>query len=1221
MMAEPLKILIVEDLASDVELLKVEIARSGISFESRVVEIRKDFVDALLRFNPDIILSDYSLPRFDGLKALELRNKLSPFIPFILVTGSLNEETAVLCMKGGASDYLIKDNLTRIGYAIKTAVKSAQLALEKKKAEETLLEAEARYRSFFEKDISGDYLSTPEGILLDCNPAFARMMGYGSPSEVLAIHPANLYPVAADRDNFLETLRLNKALENHELNMKKKDGTIITCLENVVGIFDDHARLIRFQGYMVDITERKESEVKLKNSEEKFRIIFNKSPIGIELYDRNGIQLMANAASFQMFGIPDESSAGFNLFDGTSLTEPLKKKLRKGESIVYQASFDFDKVRTLNQYHTTRPGKAEMEYIITPLKSENKTSIHGYLLQVQEITSRKRAEKIQQVLFNIANAIATTSELKDLDDTIRNELGTLLDTSNFYIAYYDETTGILSTPNARDEKDCFESWPAEKSLTGAVIRDNKPILVTKDEIMDLHKRGEINLIGTTAQCWLGVPLYTEGKIMGVLAVQSYEDQDAYHQQDVDMLEFVSAQISLSLQRKKSEEALRESENKYRKIFENIQDIFYQVDTEGKIVEISPSIFRYSGYTQEELIGKPVTEVYYNPEDRNTLLKELHEKGELMDYDVRLRKKNGQITWASLNVHLIFDAAGNPTGVEGSMRNVTERKKGEEIRQVLYNISRATLLPIDVEGLIEIIRQELGKLIDTKNFFVAFYDEETKLLHAPYWKDAFDQISYWPAEKSVTGIIIRDNKSLLLKKQDILDLKSTHEIGEVEVHSECWLGVPLREGGKVIGAFVVQSYTDPEAYTLKDLEMLEFVSHQISISIQRKKAELELNSALEKAQESDRLKSVFLANMSHEIRTPMNAILGFSDLLGQADSTPEETRRFTEIIRNSGSRLMHLIDDIIDLSKLEANQIRITKSICQVNQLMQNTLTSFSNHEFLKRNKGLEMKLNLSGIKVPTETITDGIRLGQMLDNMISNALKYTTEGTIELGVEQIEQNGSPWLRFFVSDTGKGIPPDKLPIIFERFRQVEEHEYHEGAGLGLSISKALIELLGGELKVESEVGKGTLFSFTIPYEAPQAPVLSAPSHQENIPFPLKGKKILIVDDDPDSVYYLSVLLHETGAVLTIARDGALLMDMLQKEVPDLILLDINMPGKTGYECLEEIRVNGYSVKIIAQTAYAMAEEKLRCMELGCQAYLAKPFTKKELLESIKNVLLS
>jgi PAS domain S-box-containing protein len=383
---------------------------------------------------------------------------------------------------------------------------------------------------------------------------------------------------------------------------------------------------------------------------------------------------------------------------------------------------------------------------------------------------------------------------------------------------------------------------------------------------------------------------------------------------------------------------------------------------------------------------------------------------------------------------------------------------------------------------------------------------------------------------------------------------------------------------------------------------------------RKRTEQELYVAMEKAQESDRLKSAFLANMSHEIRTPMNSILGFSELLGQPEATAGDLERFSSIVRNAGNRLMHIIDDIIDLSKLEAKQISVTPSPCNICSLMNTTVESFRSMEILTGKPELELtfKMPPGGAIPPVET--DPVRLQQVLDNLITNAIKYTDSGLIETGVTLKETGEIRYLEFYVKDTGKGIAKDKLEIVFERFRQIEENEYHEGAGLGLSIAKGLVELLGGSIWVASELGAGTTFSFSIPFipALPQKTIMQTSSGKK---IDLSGMKILIAEDDDDSYYFLYHLLKNTGARLSRAEDGEVLMKMIPGNIPDLLLLDINMPAKTGYKCLSEIREKKYTFKIIAQTAYAMADEKRRCLEAGCDGYLAKPFTKNGLLESI------
>jgi len=891
-MREKLRILVVEDLVSDVDILKHELKKNGIQFTDQVVETEEAYILSLKSFFPEIILSDYTLPRFDGMMALKIRNELSPSIPFILVTGSTNEEIAVECMKAGADDYLIKDNLTRLSHAIHAALEKKAVIRVKEEAEKALRASEERLQSIFRVAPTGIGV-VKDRIFLEVNERVCEMTGY-TREELIGKSARLIYPSLEEFD-FVGREKYRQIAEKNtgtiETRWLRKDGGIIhillastpilpedlslgitftalditerkrveeqlrisdkifnyafdmLCLAGFDGYFKtlnpswsrvlgwsteellakpwiefvhpedrvtttnarsmliDGRDVVQFMnrykckdgsfkwlswnsfpspeeklifGVARDITESKVIEDELKESEELFRSFFEKSPIGIEIYDYRGIQLAANQASNEMFGIADESSSGFNLFEGTSLNEDLKKKLRQGETIGYSAFFDFDKVKELNQYKTTRSGKAQMEYIITPLKSADKESIHGYLLIVQDITDRKQAEK------------------------------------------------------------------------------------------------------------------------------------------------------------------------------------------------------------------------------------------------------------------------------------------------------------------------------------------------------------------------------------------------------------------------------------------------------------ELYVAMEKAQESDRLKSAFLSNMSHEIRTPMNAILGFSELLGQPDSLPEEQERFTGIIRNAGKRLMHIIDDIIDISKLEAKQIKITRSACNVSQLLNSTLVSFRNMEILTRKPALRLVLDLPDTSAIAEVETDPVRLQQVLDNLITNAIKYSTEGDIEAGVRRVVQNGSNHLEFFVKDCGKGIPPDKLSIIFERFRQVEENEYHEGAGLGLSISRALVELLGGELKVQSEVGKGTTFTFTIP----DVPVLNEKKLPIVTPadksFDLSGKTILVAEDDDDSYFFISLLMSETNATVLRAENGVILMEMVREKVPDLLLLDINMPGKTGYECMREIREKGYRVKVIAQTAYAMADEKRRCMEAGCDGYLAKPFTKKGLFDSIDAV---
>ena len=411
---------------------------------------------------------------------------------------------------------------------------------------------------------------------------------------------------------------------------------------------------------------------------------------------------------------------------------------------------------------------------------------------------------------------------------------------------------------------------------------------------------------------------------------------------------------------------------------------------------------------------------------------------------------------------------------GTETDVTEKKKADQVQQVLYAISRAALLSSDLNELIRIISQEIGKLLDSTNFYIAFYDEKTDMLSTIYERDEKDVLETWSAENSITGYVIKQQKSVLIKDIEVNDFYAATGMEQFGTPSKVWLGVPLLMNKKAIGAIVVQSYDNQDAYNEKDKQILEFISHQISISIERKKTEQELNEALIRAKESDRLKSAFLANMSHEIRTPLNSIIGFSDLLLNPDFGLTKHTEFAEMINNSGNSLLLIINDIMDISKIEAGLVQLKKKVFSVQNLIAEIQNEYS---FRAHNKHIELRLDPLN---PIEEIlieSDENKLRQILINLVGNAIKFTEEGYIEIGLQTIER----MVQLHVRDTGIGISEEYHDKIFDRFRQVESFDTRKygGNGLGLAISKSLAEMLGGEIRIESTEGKGSTFYLTIP----------------------------------------------------------------------------------------------------------------------------------------------
>jgi len=377
----------------------------------------------------------------------------------------------------------------------------------------------------------------------------------------------------------------------------------------------------------------------------------------------------------------------------------------------------------------------------------------------------------------------------------------------------------------------------------------------------------------------------------------------------------------------------------------------------------------------------------------------------------------------------------------------------------------------------------------------------------------------------------------------------------------------------------------------------------------KKFEQDLILEKEHAEESDRLKSAFLANMSHEIRTPMNGILGFTELLEKPDLTGEQQQKYIRIIQKSGARMLNIINDIVDISKIESGQMVLLISETDVNELI-DSIYSFFKPEVEQKGMQFSFDCSLSGKNAIIKT--DQEKLYAILTNLVKNAIKYTEKGSIEIGYRSKPSE----LEFYVKDTGVGISDNQKEVIFKRFRQVSEKlsRNKEGAGLGLSISKAYVEMLGGKIWVESEHGKGSTFCFTIPAELKS----KSDKFERFSKLPPKDKKLienlklLIVEDDEISNLFITALVQNNRHKVIYAKNGIEAVEACKNNPDiDLILMDIRMPEMDGFEATRQIREFNKDIIIIAQTAYGFTGDREKALNAGCTDYISKPILIKEL----------
>lgn len=392
------------------------------------------------------------------------------------------------------------------------------------------------------------------------------------------------------------------------------------------------------------------------------------------------------------------------------------------------------------------------------------------------------------------------------------------------------------------------------------------------------------------------------------------------------------------------------------------------------------------------------------------------------------------------------------------------------------------------------------------------------------------------------------------------------------------------------------------------------AHNMMLNYEKK----ELIKAKKKAEESDQLKSAFLANMSHEIRTPMNAILGFGELLKNPKLMDDKKTDYLNIIQSKGNQLLKLIDDIIDLSKIEADNLAITPEPMQLNQMFDELMLTYIK-SVEDKSKSITFTINKALPDENSWVLADNNRLKQIFSNLLDNSVKFTFMGEIVAGYEFITDDQ---FRFYVKDTGIGIPADKQKVIFDRFRQGNDNtSQFGGTGLGLSIVKRLVELMGGNIIVKSENTKGTEFSFLLSLQQlTTSLVKDYKESQVHYSYNWEGKTILLAEDDEVNYMYLEELLKETNATILRARDGKETLKIaLGNTDIDLILMDIKMPVINGYEAARQIKAVRKDLPIIAQTAYAMLEDRNKALEAQCNDYIAKPIERTQLFSLIAKYL--
>jgi PAS domain S-box-containing protein len=809
--------------------------------------------------------------------------------------------------------------------------------------------------------------------------------------------------------------------------------------------------------------------------------------------------------------------------------------------------------------------------------------------------------KPKSILLNSRNI----DERKKIEEALR------LSENQYRLLFENMTQGFALHEIISDENDKPYDYrylsinPAFEKLTGLKAQDliGKTIL----EVMPNTEKYWIDNYGKVAQTREPIRYENYAKELG-----KYYDVSAFCPQK----DFFAVVFSDITERKKAEEKVL----KLTKGIDQSPATVVITDIDGNIEFVNPRFTEVTGFTAQEAMGQNprVLKSDYQTKEFYKDLWDTIKSGNDWRGELCNKKKSGELYWESASISPIKNEFGEIVNFIAVKEDITDRKNAilaleqnnRLINTMLDNLPVGIFMVDALNGK-PIIANEYAKKLLGKGIVK---DASTETLSEVYQAfkvgtNQFYPTSEMPIVKGIRGIpshiddmevLQPDGRKILLEVFGCPVFNSQGQIwaslvGFLDITERKRTEITLRENQLVLKE-------KNEEYLALNEELTESNER-----INRINTDLVL--ARQKAEESDQLKSAFLANMSHEIRTPMNAIIGFSEMLLNPRIPSEKKDFFAHILNSACHQLLNIVEDIIDISKIETGQMDIHIGKSNINQIV-NRIQQIYYPQTSENGVDILAKCQLNDDMA--EINTDSTKLSQILTNLVSNAVKFTEKGAIEIGyVVKAEV-----IEFYVKDSGVGIASEHFELIFERFRQVDlgDTRKYGGTGLGLPICKAFIEMLGGRIWLESELGKGSIFKFTLPYK----PVNEVSDYKKSKKktFDFSGKTILIAEDQDTNYLYISEIIAETGASILKATNGQEAVDLyLENPAIDIILMDIKMPIINGIEATKMIRGFNRDLPIIALTAYAMSGDKEKCMEAGCNAYISKPIIKDDLLSVI------
>ena len=1079
------------------------------------------------------------------------------------------------------------------------------------------------------------------------NETLLGALGYTA-AEVAGVDYVDVFIPEHDRERRLSTLRRIAAQKLPTLSegaVLAKDGREILVKWHGSPVLNDDGSLDFFFGLGVDVTDYKKASDALERERDDAQQLLDVAGVMFVALDAEGRVRRVNWKGCEILGTPEDDVVGKDWF-ACFLPERVRDDVRACFDDLIAGRVEL-RVHTENPVLRADGQERLVEWHNTVLKDAS-GSITGTLSSGTDITDRKRAEEIQQLAYRIGATAHDVQSTSELFATIHAELGKVISSENFFIALYDRGSDTITLPYFVDTKDqdAFDTFPAGKTLTGYVLRNDTSLLIDHEEVDRWTDAGIIERIGTTSEIWLGVPLRVHGEVIGALVVQSYTDRNEFGETDREMLEFVSGQIGLAIERKRSEVQLRESEQRNRAILDAIPDLMFQLTADGTFTSFDAPKGAPLAMAPRDFVGKRVGEVF-SPEFTEqvmTLIGRAFETGEMQrfEYRIPIPYPNGPL--------FDFENRIVPCGqdtVLSVVRDITESKRAQALLGALNRAALAMERTLKPDEVFTAATRELRNIGIGSVVGLTDEDEEIlRVVHVDHDRDEVariatiiqrplldtrlrvnDSLVFRPVLRERKTVFAEDATNVLVDMAPDAPGKEILRKARQEIRVPRGIHAPLVADDRVIGVLGVVSGSLEKS----DVPAITAFAHQLAAAWRKATLLEELERSIDKLErtqdqllQAQKMEAVgrLAGGVAHDFNNLLTAMKGYAELTLNRAGLDEQARADIEQIRKAADQAAALTKQLLAFSRrqpLEPKVIDLNAVVDEMDAMLRRLI-----------GEDIELCSHLEGEGVQLRG--DPGQIEQVIINLVVNARDAMPDGgrlTVETRrvildeaacLEIHDARPGEFVCLAIQDSGMGIPKDIIDQIFEPFFSTKGPG--KGTGLGLSVVYGVIRQHDGWISVYTEPGEGTVFKVYLPASSGDklaAPVSGAPAQRLRG----SGQRILLVEDEDAVRTFATRALRENGYVVCDAASADEALDVFDREAGqfDVVFSDVVLPGLSGIRLVDRLLALRPDLEVLLSSGYTDQKSQWPVIREKGFRFLQKPYSLPDLLGAIEDIVRS